>query len=466
MPDRNGKIFYTSITSLSHISKRAGLLCLNETADPADGRMTHKDVDALYLGDITHVTVNLQDADHWQSSDLMRYCFQMECLYQNDEISRRTMQTLLKSGIGHFSGKREIDAAAQAQLKRCPSFSGRVTRDIVQAVGRMGRTFLKRPVVYLFTTAQVLQNLDADCLDGRLLAPEMEALVCASRALQSAGRPADRTLLEAERIATCGNAYLMRMLGASWTAESMALWKQLRQTVLCHPRADEALRRTDPVIRSYYLPVSPAQSGYFYAQKGDFSEVRLAPGADKAAFAAVLRKEHFSAEPSEVSAEEARLPVLLRYPGLREHFEAQGWAVEFGGGPYMMSPVLFQNIYKGALGEAAGAYILQNELGLELREIEDPAAFEQFDFAGPDGFWFDFKHWKSRTRQNEDTVRRKTLDKLDAVGGRRAFLVNLIAEPEFLPSCTQDERLVEIPGLLLPDGTVNRQAMQYLGRYL
>ena len=193
----------------------------------------------------------------------------------------------------------------------------------------------------------------------------------------------------------------MRMLGASWTAESMALWKQLRQTVLCHPRADEALRRTDPVIRSYYLPVSPAQSGYFYAQKGDFSEVRLAPGADKAAFAAVLRKEHFSAEPSEVSAEEARLPVLLRYPGLREHFEAQGWAVEFGGGPYMMSLVLFQNIYKGALGEAAGAYILQNELGLELREIEDPAAFEQFDFAGPNGFWFDFKHWKAepaRTR--------------------------------------------------------------------
>ena len=232
--------------------------------------MTHKDVDALYLGDITHVTVNLQEADHWQGTDLMRYCFQMECLYQNDEISRRTMQTLLKNGIGHFSGKREIDAAAQAQLKRCPSFSGRVTRDVVQAVGRMGRTFLKQPVVYLFTTTQVLQNLDLDCLHRRLLAPEMETLVRAGRALQAAGHPADRRHLEAERIATCGNAYLMRMLSASWTAESIALWKQLRQTVLCHPRADETLHGTDPVIRSYYLPISLPNPAIFTHRRGFF----------------------------------------------------------------------------------------------------------------------------------------------------------------------------------------------------
>lgn len=449
-----------------HVDKRTDLLCLKEDAELSDSRMTHKDVDALYLGDITHVTVNLQEADHWQGTDLMRYCFQMECLYQNDEISRRTMQTLLKNGIGHFSGKREINAAAQAQLKRCPSFSGRITRDVVQAVGRIGRTFLKRPIVYLLTTTQVLQNLDIDCLDGRLLVPEMETLVHAGHALQARAHPTDRNHLEAERIATCGNAYLMRMLSASWTAESMTLWKRLRQTVLCHPRADEALHTTDSVIRSYYLPISPAQSSYFYAQKGDFSEVLLASGTDKAAFAAVLRKEHFSADPSEVSAEEARLPILLRYPGLREHFEEQGWATDFGDGPYIMSPVLFQNIYKGALGEVAGAYILRKELGLELQEIEDPACFERFDFAGLDGLWFDFKHWKSGTRQDEGDVRRKTLDKLDAVGGRRAFLINLIAEPTFQPSCTRDGRLVEIPGLLLPDGTVNRQAMQYLGRYL
>lgn len=448
------------------VRDRTGLVPLGSGENRTDSRSACKDVDALYLGDITHVSVNIRDAENWQGKDLMQYCFQAECLYQNDEISYSILQGLLKNGIGVFSGRKEIKAEAQAHIQRCPSFSGRVTRDVVQAVGRMNRTFLKRPTVYLFTTTRVLKKLDAECLAGRLLSPEMQALAQAGRALQAAGQPTDTAHLEAERVAARGNAYLMRMLSVPWTAESMSLWKQLRRTVLCHPRAEAALRQTDPVVRTYYLPLPPGQSRYFYAQKGDFSEVRLAPGADKEAFAAALRKEHFSAGPTEVSAEEARLPVLLRYPGLRAHFEAEGWATEFGDGPYMLSPVLFQNVYKGALGEVVGAYILRQELGLCLRDIEDPACFECFDFAGPDGTWFDFKHWKSSTRQDEDAVRRKTLAKLDAVGGRRAFLINLIAEPSFAPACTADDRLVELPGLLLPDGTVNRQAMQYLGRWL
>lgn len=84
------------------VDEKTGLLCLAQDADPTDSRMRHKDVDALYLGDITHVTVNLRDAGSWRGADLMRYCFQAECLYQNDEISNQTLQKLLKNGIGHF----------------------------------------------------------------------------------------------------------------------------------------------------------------------------------------------------------------------------------------------------------------------------------------------------------------------------------------------------------------------------
>ena len=77
---------------------------LGDSENPADGRLTHKDVDAVYLGDVTHVSVNLWDADNWKSADLMECCFQMECLYQNDEISCNTMQNLLRNGIGCFRG--------------------------------------------------------------------------------------------------------------------------------------------------------------------------------------------------------------------------------------------------------------------------------------------------------------------------------------------------------------------------
>lgn len=445
------------------VRSQEGLVVLGGSSNPTDGRLTHKDVDAVYLGDVTHVSGNLWEADSWRSADLMRYCFQVECLYQNDEVSYHTLQKLLKNGIGRSCGKRDVDAQAQARLRQCSSFSGKVTRDIVQAVGRMGRTFLKQHQVYVFTTTRVLQSLDVDCLTGRLLAPEMQALAKAKQAARAICCQTDRTHLEAERVATRGNTYLMRMLNAPWTAESMALWKELRKTVLRNPRASESLHREDPVIRTYYLPMPSEQSRYYFAQKGDFSEVQLAQESNKLAFAATLPQGVF---PSEVSAEEARLPILMRYPGLRAYFETQGWATDFGKYPYILSPVLFQNIYKGALGEVAGAFILQKELGISLREIDDPACFEFFDFIGPDGCWFDFKHWKSSTRQDEEAVRRKTLAKLDAVGGKCAFVLNLISEPSFAPRSTADGRLIEIPGLLLPDGMVNRQAMEYLGRCL
>lgn len=163
---------------------------------------------------------------------------------------------------------------------------------------------------------------------------------------------------------------------------------------------------------------------YFYAQKGDFSEVILSFNQDKMQFAASLPE---GLSPSTVSEEEARLAQILLYPGLKEYFIHHGWATEFGTGPYIMSPVLFQNIYKGALGEVAGKFILEKELGVPLQEIEDPAKFESFDFVADGDVFFDFKHWKWNMQVEERPMREKVLEKLDAVGGKRAFIVNLAA---------------------------------------
>ncbi len=84
-----------------------------------------------------------------------------------------------------------------------------------------------------------------------------------------------------------------------------------------------------------------------------------------------------------------------------------------------MSPVLFQNIYKGALGEVAGKFILEKELGLILQEIEDPEKFESFDFVTDGDVFFDFKHWKWNMQVEESPMRAKVLKKLDAVGGKK-----------------------------------------------
>ena len=131
-----------------------------------------------------------------------------------------------------------------------------------------------------------------------------------------------------------------------------------------------------------------------------------------------------------------------------------------------MSPVLFQNIYKGALGEVAGKFILERELGLALREIEDPEKFELFDFAADGNIFFDFKHWKGNMQMEERPIRTKILKKLDGAGGKRAFIINLFSDGVSKPSCTSDGRLVEVPGLLLPTGQLDQSALDYIRGFL
>lgn len=446
-----------------HIQDRQGFVLLQTDFDKTDSRFFKKDFDALYLGDITHTLVNLHEDDPLDEKDLLRFCFQIECLYENDEISYQTLVDSLKTALRRFAGTRADSHSKQNSLRQSASFSGQITRDVLQAVGRMGRTFVKNPNIYLFVTEKTLSELSPACLHDRILSPEMEALREAREEFGHAAAPGDPRHNEAERKATKGKEYILRMLSTEWTEDSMQLWRALRQTVIQHPRADRDTWEQNPVVRTYYIPLPEGQPCYYYAQKGDFSQVKLSHGQSKAEFAASLPEGQFV---SAVSAEEARLALLLSYPGMHAHFAAQGYATVFGNGPYILSPVLFQNIYKGALGEVAGRFILQRELGLCLQEIEDSAQFELFDFAAPNQIYFDFKHWKANMQMDENSMRSKIMQKLAQIGGKRVFIINLFSDGSSEPTCTNDQRLIEVPGLLLPDGQVDPTALAYIERFL
>lgn len=445
------------------IQDRQGFVLLQTDFDETDSRFFKKDFDALYLGDITHTIVNLNEEGPLDEKSLLRSCFQAECLYENDEISYQTLVDTLKTALRRFSGTPIASNSKQNNLRQSDSFYGQITRDVLQAVGRMGRTFVKSPNIYLFVTEKTLRNLSPACLRDCILSPEMEALRTAREEFGHAAAPCDHLHNEAERKATKGKEYILRMLSTEWTEDSMQLWRALRQTVLQHPRADRNTWEQSPIIRAYYIPLSDEQHCYYYAQKGDFSQVTLSHGQSKTEFAVSLPEGQFACT---VSAEDARLALLLSYPGMCAHFIEQGYATSFTGGPYILSPVLFQNIYKGALGEVAGWFILQRELGLCLQEIEDPSRFELFDFTAQNHLYFDFKHWKANMQMDEGSMRSKILQKLDQIGGKRAFIINLFSDGSSEPTCTNDQRLIEVPGLLLPNGQVDPTALAYIERFL
>ncbi len=56
----------------------------------------------------------------------------------------------------------------------------------------------------------------------------------------------------------------------------------------------------------------------------------------------------------------------------------------------MMIPIVYNNIYKGALGEKVGKFLLEQDGSLELLDLDEDE-FEKFDYKTSNGVYIDFK---------------------------------------------------------------------------
>lgn len=436
------------------VPKNLSLVSLPSTYGSEDPRYSKKDIDALYLGDITNLIENRLGDVPFTRKEVFSFCTKMESLYQNNEISADTLDDLIKEGIRHMTSSKLQNSTNS--LKNIESIRRQATRDIVQAVGRICRTFQKPQVIHLLTTQAVVNDIDPVCLQGSTLCPEMQSLLSLCPKPKESSQE-KRILNTAERIASQGNRYILQILANDWTPNSMQLWKDLRDLVLRIPCATKEAWEKDPIIHCYYIPVPTHKPSYLYAQKGDFSDIYLSNSED----GSELQRRYPDGYRMEVSAADARLEKILAYPGMEEYFSQQGWATAFMPCDYMLSPALFHNIYKGALGEVAGKFILE-QLGIPLIEIDDPACFELFDYKINDSVYVDFKHWKSRMHMNQDQMREKCRNKLYHLHGKRVYIINLFCPEGSKSVCSSDGCIVEIAGLLREDNTLNPEAIELL----
>ncbi|WP_270566897.1 hypothetical protein [Clostridium beijerinckii] len=426
-----------------------------------DKRLKYKDMDALYLGDITNLVANTFDTDNFDKADMLRYFFQIEYLYQNDEINYSTLNRLIKLGFRTYSGSHEKDVPASKKMRESRSIMQQVTRDVMQAVGRICRTYIKNSTIYLYTVEGLISKIDVDCLEGRIISPEMKAIVNSKKEFGYNYTEQEEELLNcAERISSRGKNFIMRMLSRNWNSASINLWKTLREVVLAYPTVNKDESMDNEIISSLYIENKGNCNSYLFAQKGDFSDVVIDFDNDKIVFSESKRCDGRIV--SVVSEDEARLSEILKYSGMRQHFFENGWATKFDEKELILSPVLFQNIYKGALGEVAGKFILHKELDIELKEIEDPEKFEFFDYEIVPNVYVDFKHWKQNYPEERDVVKAEIARKLDSIGGKRVYIINIIAEGEFSTHVQNDKKIIEIPSLLNKDGLANEKVLKLL----
>lgn len=431
-----------------------------------DERYLYKDFDALYLGNITHMTVDTYSEHKITAHNLLQMLFQIEELYENGEMNYNDKDQMLKLAFRSYAGSEEF---THNKLYKLKSVVLQASRMVLQAVGRMCRTFVKNPNIYLFIESDLLQKLNLSELEKRILPPEMKKIISMQDELGRIYSPEENLLLNrAEKISSVGFWTIRRMLSRNWTSESMNLWEQLRELVLQNPTASTEEWRNNEYLQKLYITSGSKQNRYMYSQYSDFSDVSIDFGDDKVAFRnskrAKIKGNSDELAIFEMSEKESGLPVILQYPGMKEHFRENAYALDFCTNEYLMSPVLFHNIYKGALGEVAGKFILRQELGIELESITEPEYFEFFDFRLSKDVYVDFKNWKFSYVQDKEEIRTEILKKVEAIGAKRVYIINIISNKDFKPSAVVDHRLVEIPMLIKEDGTINYECLHMIRR--
>lgn len=433
---------------------------LGEQTD-SDRRYSNKDFDAIYLGEITNLAVNFSD-EKLDPAELEKALIDIEELHANDELSYTEKEYYIRNAFKVFAGTAEY---VSNNLKSKKSIRLQATRTVIQAIGRLSRTFVKNPVIYIYADSALLSILDPSEIRKRVISPEMKAIAeLAENLYEPYSSDEINYINQAERVASEGHWRIKKILSKDWNENSMQVWKELREFVMKWPTVTAEMMKKDPLFAYYYITSGKKMNEYLYSQYSDFKEVIIDFGNDAEAF---KQKRHLlkiagSEEVivSSVSEENSRLPNILKYPGIKEYFAEKGYAIHFEKNEYVCSPILFNNIYKGALGETAGTFILERELGVKLEDIQDPSKFEFFDFELAEDVYIDFKNWKFNYLVDKESIMQNIIEKMNKIRARRVYVINIMEEDIFKGITTRDDRIVLIPALIDRDGKVNHKNLK------
>ncbi|TQS82674.1 MAG: hypothetical protein A3Q59_04120 [Methanomethylophilus alvi] len=402
---------------------------ISSLADPKDTK--RMDFNGIYLDLPTNIISNVSPYD---DVSLLTALFSIESMLENNEMN-------------YFTAKKEIDVAfkryfdipgAYSERKgmEYPSYRMAYARTIIQAVGRVCRTFAKNLNIYIMADDQLgkvfkgtslrdyVDPDDKECdLEDVMVNPEFRALFNElQNSSVSIGGTAEDVDVSNECIKTYG--YIESLIRSKkWSSSSMRSWKAVREYVLRFPTI-AADAKLDLVYNMYTkLPV-PGNS-VRYSQEKDYKLVRIG-----------------SAGECEVSQSDARLEDFLKIPCVRPlfgpptsvDFDSMPTDEELIGIPYaesfaentaIMCPTLYHNIYKGALGEVAGTAILK-DWGIDISEITEPDKFEKFDAVTSTGVYLDFKHWYGSGGRDDINFVKWAFRKLKTVGGKKAIIINIL----------------------------------------
>jgi len=414
-----------------HKSQKNDLVKINEYPN-----RNEKDFDAIYLDKPTNLMVNINNKE-LQPEEFAKAIFQTEYLQESGEVSRaQALEHIKRTFKSYSTGQGDYSGLNYSNTRSIALFA---TRTVIQAIGRICRTNIKNKNIYIFADEEIADAIDLSVCDNlRLFNPEFTNMVNKLAEISEAKRYISTDENSAALISNRVSRQINQMLRYDWTEYKMANWNSLRQFVLKHPTISKVEATNNSLVNNFYIKLPTENNIVYYRQENDYSNISVKFNPD-------------NNHPLAVSAESARLDLLMKDEKMKSYFQKQGWATEFKSNGYIMSPALFNNIYKGALGEEIGKWIFKNHLNIDLEPIDDPMTFELFDFKVKDlAIYIDFKHWQTSSLFEPAEIREKVHTKAIKCGCKCAIVINLLSDTKFDYTTTtyNDVKIVEIPALV------------------
>ena len=412
-----------------------------------------QDVEAIYLEKPTH----FMDQDPGPGYNLRRDLYLLLAIHQAAE-ERGRFEKERREGESHRAAalrkKREWVRAAFEKSDLPEGAGGRnlvmnayreylpdlfaldVAAHVMQTVGRICRASYKRPVVRIwldeFYRKPLARYARSEAAQRTLHLPEFEAIL--EEALKEAPQEdraveADAFTLRVSYANAVGKEEIGRMLEAldrgrknpATMSGPRRRWEELRALLAAHPTLSSMQdveiadgTKVPPPRNVYAMSAEPiTRYGFHGAYDGEVEK----------AFAGTVENAK--------TVSDELLRRCCEVEGVEEHLKREGWAVAWEPGRHILSPVMFNNVYKGALGETVGAFLIEEWFGLELVPLDDDE-YELFDAKDGRGLYVDFKHYGVATTGREDfseEQREKIVAKLDENPRvERLLLVNLTGE--------------------------------------
>lgn len=396
----------------------------------------HKDFDAIYLEKPTNLITVLEN--NISEEDFIKYIFYVEMLQEKPEISVRDASAHIKKAFKTFSTSRRNDTIV-SKINDCKSVIYLSTRIIIQAIGRICRTNMKSKNIYIYADSRIANRIDLEVCKGREFNREFVALMDTIK--ETVSQPVDNRTEELKNKGQLqsirANKYINSMILEKWTENRISCWKDLRDMVLKHPTLTREEFDNKGIAYNFYVEMPATNNRIFYKEEEDFNNVQV-----------FFQKEDGVKEVSEVAS---KLDALMKIDFLRKHFENHNWATYFHENSYVMCPPLFNNIYRGALGEVVGKALFYKYANVTLKEIEENELFEKFDYIVPGtSIYVDFKNWHENTYKDSDKEIIHISKKAKDCGCKCVIIANILAEQEW--SIREQEidgiRIVIVPALL------------------